>query len=44
VLPSAATGFATQLRQAGFEPVGVDLSELLKGGGSVKCCTLEVYS
>jgi N-dimethylarginine dimethylaminohydrolase len=22
----------------------VDLSELLKGGGSVKCCTLEVFS
>jgi N-dimethylarginine dimethylaminohydrolase len=43
VLPSAATGFATQLREAGFEPVGVDLSELLKGGGSVKCCTLEVF-
>lgn len=44
VLPSAATGFATQLRAAGFEPVGVDLSELLKGGGSVKCCTLEVFA
>ena len=43
VLPAAAAGFAGQLRQAGFEPVGVDLSELLKGGGSVKCCTLEVY-
>ncbi len=43
VLPSAATGFATQLRHAGFEPVGVELSELLKGGGSVKCCTLEVF-
>jgi N-dimethylarginine dimethylaminohydrolase len=43
VLPSAATGFATQLREAGFKPVGVDLSELLKGGGSVKCCTLEVF-
>ncbi|TGN37485.1 N-dimethylarginine dimethylaminohydrolase, partial [Klebsiella oxytoca] len=34
---------ATQLRRAGFEPIGVDLSELLKGGGSVKCCTLEVF-
>ncbi|BBX62288.1 hypothetical protein MSAS_14620 [Mycobacterium saskatchewanense] len=44
VHPSAATGFAAQLREAGFEPVGVDLSELLKGGGSVKCCTLEVHS
>jgi N-dimethylarginine dimethylaminohydrolase len=43
VLPAAATGFAAQLREAGFEPVGVDLSELLKGGGSVKCCTLEVF-
>jgi N-dimethylarginine dimethylaminohydrolase len=41
--PAAATGFAKQLADAGFEPIGVDLSELLKGGGSVKCCTLEVY-
>ncbi|MDZ4232399.1 MAG: arginine deiminase-related protein [Dietzia sp.] len=43
VLPAAATGFAEQLRQAGFLTFGVDLSELLKGGGSVKCCTLEVH-
>jgi arginine dihydrolase len=43
VLPAAATGFADQLRSAGFRPIGVDLSELLKGGGSVKCCTLEVH-
>lgn len=43
VLPAAATGFAEQLRAAGFHPIGVDLSELLKGGGSVKCCTLEVH-
>jgi N-dimethylarginine dimethylaminohydrolase len=43
VLPAAATGFAERLRQAGFDPIGVDLSELLKGGGSVKCCTLEVH-
>ena len=43
VHPRAATGFAHQLRAAGFEPVGVALSELLKGGGSVKCCTLEVH-
>ena len=44
VHPVAAVGFAEQLAVAGFEPVGIDLSELLKGGGSVKCCTLEVYS
>lgn len=43
VHPAAATGFAAQLRASGFEPIGADLSELLKGGGSVKCCTLEVH-
>ncbi len=43
-IPAAAVGFAEQLADAGFEPIGVDMSELLKGGGSVKCCTLEVYS
>ncbi len=43
VLPAAATGFAEELTRAGFRPVGVDLTELLKGGGSVKCCTLEVF-
>lgn len=43
VMPAAATGFAAQLRRAGFEPIGVDMSELLKGGGSVKCCTLELH-
>jgi N-dimethylarginine dimethylaminohydrolase len=44
VHPAAAVGFARQLSRAGFEPIGVEMSELLKGGGSVKCCTLEVYS
>lgn len=42
VLPEAATGLAAQLRERGFEPIGVDLVELLKAGGSVKCCTLEL--
>jgi N-dimethylarginine dimethylaminohydrolase len=44
VLPSAATGLAGQLHERGYVPVGVDLSELLKAGGSVKCCTLEIRS
>jgi N-dimethylarginine dimethylaminohydrolase len=44
VHPEPATGYAEQLHQAGFEPIGVDLSELIKGGGSVKCCTLEIHS
>ncbi|MFJ3301964.1 dimethylargininase [Streptomyces sp. NPDC086549] len=42
VLPQAAAGLFGPLRERGFEPVGVDLSELLKGGGSVKCCTQEL--
>jgi N-dimethylarginine dimethylaminohydrolase len=42
VLPAAAEGLAEQLRERGYEPVGVDLSELLKAGGAVKCCTLEI--
>jgi N-dimethylarginine dimethylaminohydrolase len=42
VLPAAARGLAAQLAERGFEPVGVDLSELLKAGGSVKCCTMEL--
>jgi N-dimethylarginine dimethylaminohydrolase len=44
VLSAAAAGFAEQLSDAGFEPIGVEMPELLKGGGSVKCCTLELYS
>jgi len=42
VLPAQATSLAAQLRERGFEPVGVDMSELLKGGGGPKCCTLEL--
>ncbi|MFE9837960.1 dimethylargininase [Streptomyces sp. NPDC005551] len=40
LLPQAATGLIAQLRERGFNPVGVSLGELLKAGGSVKCCTL----
>jgi N-dimethylarginine dimethylaminohydrolase len=41
-MASRATGFAAQLREHGYTPIGVDLSELLRGGGGVKCCTLEL--
>ena len=37
-----ATGFEAQLRERGYHPVLVDLSELLLGGGGIKCCTLEL--
>lgn len=30
------------LRERGFEPIELDMSELLRGGGSAKCCTLEI--
>jgi N-dimethylarginine dimethylaminohydrolase len=42
VIASRATTFPRQLRDAGYTPLGVDLSELLRGGGGVKCCTLEL--
>nr|WP_078851692.1 dimethylargininase [Streptomyces sp. NRRL S-237] len=42
LLPQAATGLLEPLRDRGFEPVPMDLGELLKGGGSVKCCTQEL--
>ena len=42
VLAQAARRLAGQLRERGFEPIGVDLSELLKAGGGVKCCLLEL--
>ena len=42
VLSHTASRLMAQLREHGFEPIGVDVSELLKGGGSVKCCTLQL--
>lgn len=42
VLPVDAKELADRLAEQGFTPVMVDLSELKKGGGSVKCCTLEL--
>ncbi|MGH3166417.1 MAG: dimethylargininase [Trebonia sp.] len=42
VLAAGAASLARQLRAHGFEPVPVDMSELLKAGGGAKCCTLEL--
>jgi N-dimethylarginine dimethylaminohydrolase len=44
VIPAAAKGLAKQVADLGFTPVPVELKELLRGGGSVKCCTLELRS
>ena len=42
VIANRALGFEKQLRERGYNPIKVDLSELLLGGGGVKCCTLEL--
>jgi len=42
VLPVEAGGLAAELTARGYVPVPVELSELRKGGGSVKCCTAEL--
>jgi N-dimethylarginine dimethylaminohydrolase len=42
IISPRAKGFEKQLRGRGYNPVLVDLSELLLGGGGIKCCTLEL--
>jgi N-dimethylarginine dimethylaminohydrolase len=42
VLNSEASALAAKLRTAGYVPVPVELTELKKGGGSVKCCIAEL--
>lgn len=42
IISPRAVGFEAQLRERGYTPVMVDLSELLLGGGGIKCCTLEL--
>lgn len=42
LLNSEATGMIDKLERAGYVPVPVELSELKKGGGSVKCCVAEL--
>lgn len=42
VMAEQATGLRRDIDERGFVTHGVDLSELLLGGGGVKCCTLEL--
>ncbi|MFJ3794071.1 dimethylargininase [Kitasatospora sp. NPDC090091] len=42
LLPEPAKALAERLAEHGYEPWPVDVSELLKGGGGPKCCTLEL--
>ena len=41
-VPSGAEHLARLLAEVGYHVIRTDLSELLKGGGSVKCCTQEI--
>lgn len=41
-LPAGATRLERELVDRGFEPHPINVSELKKAGGGVKCCTLEV--
>lgn len=42
VVNAEAEGMIGALRERGYEPVPVELSELRKAGGGPKCCTLEL--
>ena len=41
-LSAEASSLAVRLAEAGYVPVPVELGELKKGGGSVKCCVAEL--
>jgi N-dimethylarginine dimethylaminohydrolase len=42
ILNTEAVGMADKIRAAGYVPVPVELSELKRGGGSVKCAVAEL--
>jgi N-dimethylarginine dimethylaminohydrolase len=42
LLPAEATGLASRLAAADYRPVPIELGELKRGGGSVKCCIAEL--
>ncbi len=42
IVAPAARDLAEALQARGYNPIPVDTSELLKGGGGAKCCTLEL--
>lgn len=42
VISPPASNFVAQLRERGYHPLPVDVSELHLGGGGIKCCTLEL--
>ncbi|NED99384.1 dimethylargininase [Phytoactinopolyspora halotolerans] len=43
VLAAQAEKLCARIAEAGFTPIPVDVSELLRGGGGAKCATLELH-
>jgi N-dimethylarginine dimethylaminohydrolase len=41
-IPAGARQLREGLAATGYRPISIDLSELIKGGGSVKCCTQQI--
>ncbi|HUR73482.1 MAG TPA: arginine deiminase-related protein [Sporichthya sp.] len=44
VVPVESAAFSAALRERGYDPVPVEMSEFRKSGGGPKCCTLELRS
>ncbi|MCL9761459.1 arginine deiminase-related protein [Frankia sp. AiPa1] len=42
IMPAGAEGFAAALRERGFAPIEIEFDELRRGGGGIKCATLEI--
>lgn len=42
IMNSGCAALAAQLRATGFDPIGVELDEFLKAGGSAKCLTIRL--
>ena len=43
-VPAGASRLREAIAAAGYRPSSIELSELAKGGGSIKCCTQEIRS
>ena len=43
-VPAGALGLREAIAASGYRPCAIELSELTKGGGSIKCCTQEIRS
>ena len=44
IIAPGAADLIAELTHRGYQPIPLDLSELLKAGGGAKCCTLEIHS